>query len=171
MTDPCRLDPVQLRAFLLQGRVWLCGILLWLAEALGDTAPGRALRADIEQDLHTLRRTVRCLLICLAGAHRPARSGRASRPGVRPVNAPPGFRRQRRGNCIRHVTRVTRWRGRNLRGHIEALRAVIDRVDDFVPRVRRRLGRSAQRAPVIVAARPAPCVSLAGVTAPVADSS
>jgi hypothetical protein len=169
MTNPRAIAPDTLRALLLQGRMWLCAMLLWLADVFGDTPLGERLRAEIEGELLRLRRGVRAVLVCIACVDRPLRT---TSPGSwRPVGAPPGFRRQSRGAWLRHVTRVTRWRGRNLRGHFTALRAVIDGVDALAPRVRRRVDRHPQRAPVMAWVGAAPCASLARVVAPVADSS
>ncbi|MDX2233313.1 MAG: hypothetical protein NW200_02330 [Hyphomonadaceae bacterium] len=166
MTHARRTDLQRLRALLLEGRLWLCGALLWLAEAFGDAG---VWRARLEADVRNLRRGLRAVLVCLAAADLPSRT---APPGARrPVGAPPGFRRRRHGACLRHVTRVARWRGGSLRAHLAALRAVVDRIDQLVARVRRRLTHCPARAPVLAWSPPAPPVRRAARPVPATDSS
>jgi hypothetical protein len=136
MTPPrpiLQTDIDRYRLALARCRVWLCDVLLWFAEVLGDGWIGRAVRDELRADLAWTRRSLRAVLFLMASRalrQRPHRTLAAHEPD-----------NDRRGSLLRHFTRRVKFRGRNLREHVARLRDVIDTLDACAARVAKGLAR------------------------------
>ncbi len=141
-------------------RMWVCEVLLWLAECFGRHAIGRAWRAELRDDRLMLIKGLRGLLLLMA----LQRAGTAPPDFNRTpymLRAPRGFARSpQRGSEERHLTRCVRFGARGLRAQFERLRTVIDTLDACADKVARLLARPfRQRGPRAV--RPAAHVTRA----------
>jgi len=161
-----RIHPDRLRELAARGRLMLCGMLAWLAEAFGGTRFGRAARALLRDDLLAPRRGVAGILILLAIPHLAPCAPQAHRP------APRGFRRARRRDTLRFAQRLLP-RARGLRGQIAALAAVLDNLDLWTRRMAAHIERDRDIiAALVMTHAPAdPCATLTPATPAYADSS
>jgi hypothetical protein len=172
MNERPAIDLPRLRHLLLQMRLWLCGMVLWLSEVSGVRLP-KDMRADLLRDFHEARRTALMIMVVHAAA---LERGRARTPvqahSGTIAGAPEGFRHQaHRGSDFRGFVRGIRIGGRSLRERHARLQAVIDDFDAHVARFARRLRGSKMKAPVLVFAVAAPCAGLCAPAAIAQDSS
>jgi hypothetical protein len=163
-TPPSPVDIDRLRTVLAHCRVWLCELLLWLAEMAGHGRIGAALRAELRADIAVLTRGLRAAIV-LAGLRR------ATPPrGREPIAYGP--LRQRRGSDMRRVTRGLRLRGATLRGHLARLRRAIDRIDAYAAKTARTLSAHTRLLqPVIAGACADACAAQSHIAATSADTS
>jgi len=163
-----RIDPDRLRTLAARGRLMLCGMLVWLTEAFGDTRIGRLARAVLRTDLLALRRGVAAILVLLA---LPRLQHMRCAPAREP-HAPRGFRVARRTHSLRFAQRVLP-RGHGLRGAIAALAAVLDDLDGWTRRMAAHIARDIDLIAALVMARALAdaCAPPAHVAPAYADSS
>ena len=111
------VDIPRLRQVLASLQLWLCDLMLWLADALGQGPLGDALRDRVRSDLAATEDCVRAVLALMALQRigmPPA--GRRCGYGRADIWAPPrGFAcRAERGDPLRKITKVLRLGGRCL---------------------------------------------------------
>lgn len=142
------IDAEKWRAVAMRLRVWLCEVMLWLAEWFGDHRIGREVRADLRADLRAAQRGLRGAIVMIA----LARVSWAAPPGPRTFR-PGAVIRTRSSADMRHVTRIIRFRARSLRGRVQRLHDVVDALDAHVARMLKRLEAGfRQLGPVLVVA-------------------
>jgi hypothetical protein len=127
------IDTQKWRALAAGLRVWLCEVLIWLAEFFGEGAIGRQFRIEARRDLKRAEKGLRGVIVLLA----LARMSWAEVPGPKTWR-PRAFKRKRHGD-LRHVTRIIRFRAMRLKDRVLRLREAIDSLDTLVARMAARL--------------------------------
>ncbi|MDX2235035.1 MAG: hypothetical protein NW200_11120 [Hyphomonadaceae bacterium] len=165
-SNPPPIDVHKWRARAASCRVWLCALLLWVLEHLGDGAIARGFRIQVRRDLNAAQRSVRGIIVLIA----LSRVSWTQMPG--PSTWRPGaVVRTRSSADMRHCGRIVRFRARSLREKIRRLRAVIDALDAHVARMVTRIEAGLrQLGPVLIVAA-ALHAGLAARDAAIADSS
>ncbi|MDX2234616.1 MAG: hypothetical protein NW200_08965 [Hyphomonadaceae bacterium] len=146
MTTRPHIDAERWRAVALSWRVWLCAVLVWLAELLGDCALTRRYKAQLRRDLSRAERGLRHIVVLLA----LARMDWSEIPG-RPRTVRPAAVARDRASDLRSTGRSLKFGARSLTARIARLNAVIDDLDAHVARMAARLDAAPrQLAPVMV---------------------
>jgi hypothetical protein len=127
------IDTQKWRALAASLRVWLCEVLIWLAEFFGEGAIGRQFRIEARRDLKRAEKGLRAVIVLLA----LSRVSWAEVPGPKTWR-PRAFKRKRHGD-LRHVTRIIRFKAMRLKNRVLRLREAIDSLDTLVGRMAERL--------------------------------
>lgn len=142
-----RPDPERLHVLAAALRVWLLDLCVWMAEWLGMRLP-RGMRLASRRALATGLRETRLLVFLLAFARLrvPVLVART----MRPLSAPPGFRRARdTGGDARVFTRGLRLTGFSVAARLRALCAIFADLGAAVRRMLKHL-RKRWRGPALV---------------------
>jgi hypothetical protein len=131
-----RTTPEKLNVLAARLKLWLLDLLLWLSEWMGRALP-RALRMEMRADIRQALQGTRVIVFLLA----MSRCGAAPMHGQRQPYPPPrGFRRTGfLKSDLRSICRTVRLRGRTIAARLAELRAILDTLDVWIARVRRRL--------------------------------
>ena len=134
MSSRPAIDVQKWRACAARCRVWLCELLLWLMDHLGEGAIARAVRIGVRRELNDAERSLRGIVVLIA----LTRVSWAEIPGPRTFR-PGSVKRTRSKADARHLMRIIRFRARTLRGRVQRLRDVIDALDAHIARMVKRL--------------------------------
>ena len=165
MTRNPDIDAEKWRTVATSLRVWLCEVLLWLAEHL-DGRIARAFRIGVRRDLHRAEKSLRAAIVLIA----LSRVSWAEVPG-RKTFRPGSVIRTRSSADMRHVTRIIRFRELSLRKRIQRLHDVIDVLDVHVARMIARLEAGFRQLGPILMVRLAMLAGVADDAPAFADSS
>lgn len=165
MSSHPNIDAEKWRTVATSLSVWLCEVMLWLAEHL-DGRIARAFRMQARADLKRAEKGLCAAIVLIA----LSRVSWAETPG-RKTFRPGAVKRTRSSADMRHITRIIRFRARTLRGRVQRLQNVIDALDTHVARMIKRLEAGFRQLGPILMAMLALQAERAATDAAIADSS